>query len=76
MSQCASGVAILWHTFLNLVFIMLQPTVATIQSPLFSERICAEINIHVNLDQSRPDLSHVTYRTMPRRPQPLAPSAL
>ena len=55
---------------------MLQPTVATIQSPLFSERICAEINIHVNLDQSRPDLSHVTYRTMPRRTQPLAPSTL
>ena len=55
---------------------MLQPTAATIQSPLFSERICAEINIHVNLDQSRPDLSHVTYRTMPRRPQPFAPSAL
>ena len=27
---------------------MLQPTVATIQSPLFSERICAEINIHVS----------------------------
>ena len=55
---------------------MLQPTVAIIQSPLFSERICAEINIHVNLDQSRPDLSHVTYRTMPRRLQPFAPSAL
>ena len=55
---------------------MLQPTVATIQSPLLSERICAEINIHVNLDQSRPDLSHVTYRTIPRRPQPFAPSAL
>ena len=57
---------------------MLQPTrtVATIQSPLFSERICAEINIHINLDQSRPDLSHVTCRTMPRRPQPFAPSAL
>ena len=55
---------------------MLHPTVATIQSPLFSERICAEINIHVNLDQSRPDLSHVTYRTMPIRPQHFAPSAL
>ena len=42
---------------------MLQATVAIIQSPLFSERICAEINIHVNLDQSRPDLSHVTQRS-------------
>ena len=38
---------------------MLQPTVATIQSPLFCERICAEIKISENFYPAR--------RAAPRR---------